>query len=100
MSFEVGKSYNDAHGHKYTCLSIDNGVGTFQFNNVVKKLRIIPYCGVDAVIQYGEILFRSAKVVPYFDEEFDLPPKPKVEVTINKNNEGYINVFKKHRFVS
>lgn len=100
MSFEVGYTYNDKQGNTYKCLSVNNNIGIFKYNNVIKKLKIINYCGVDAAIQYGEVLFKSAKVVPQFDAEFDLPPKPKTDLIINKHNEGYINVFKSHKSIS
>lgn len=96
MSFEVGKTYNDSLGNNYTLLSIDKDIGTFKFNKIIKKFRIAQYCGVDAVIQYGKVLFKSEKIKPYIDPEFDLIAKSTNKIKINKD-ERYIDVFKKHK---
>ena len=96
MNFEVGQVFKDKRGNTYTLLSRDKDFGIFKFNVVPKKFRIIQYCGAEAVVQYGEILFQTEKKLPY-DEEFDAPKVTKV-VKINNNNQRYIDVFKSHKF--
>ena len=93
MNFEVGQVFKDKRGNTYTLLSRDKDFGIFKFNMVPKKFRIIQYCGAEAVVQFGEILFQTQKKLP-FDEEFDAPKVAKV-VKINNNNQRYIDVFKK-----
>lgn len=95
MSFEVGQVFKDKRGNTYTLLSRDKDFGIFKFNMVPRKFRIIQYCGAEAVVQFGEILFQTQKKLP-FDEEFDAPKVAKV-VKINNNNQRYIDVFKKHK---
>lgn len=95
MNFEVGQVFKDKRGNTYTLLSRDKDFGIFKFNMVPKKFRIIQYCGAEAVVQFGEILFQTQKKLP-FDEEFDAPKVAKV-VKINNNNQRYIDVFKKHK---
>lgn len=95
MNFEVGQVFKDKRGNTYTLLSRDKDFGIFKFNVVPKKFRIIQYCGAEAVVQFGEILFQTQKKLP-FDEEFDAPKIAKV-VKINNNNQRYIDVFKKHK---
>jgi len=96
MNFEVGQVFKDKQGNTYTLLSRDKEFGIFKFNAIPKKFKIIQYCGAEAVVQYGEILFQTEKKLPY-DEEFDAPKVAKV-VKINNNNQRYIDVFKKHKF--
>lgn len=96
MSFEIGHTYDAVNGNKYTCVSLENGFGTFKFNQVLKRFKITKYCGVDSVIQYGNVLFKSENIIPVDDDEFDLP-KQTVIYTLNKNNERYIDVFKRHK---
>lgn len=95
MSFEIGQVFKDKRGNIYTLLSRDKDFGIFKFNTVPRKFRIIQYCGAEAVVQFGEILFQTQKKLP-FDEEFDAPKVAKV-VKINNNNQRYIDVFKKHK---
>lgn len=96
MNFEVGQVFKDKQGNTYTLLSRDKEFGIFKFNAIPKKFKIIQYCGAEAVVQYGEILFQTEKKLPY-DEEFDAPKVAKV-VKINNNNQRYIDVFKRHKF--
>lgn len=95
MNFEIGQVFKDKQGNTYTLLSRDKESGIFKFNTVPRKFKIIQYCGAEAVIQYGEILFQTEKKLPY-DEEFDAPKIAKV-VKINNNNQRYIDVFKRHK---
>lgn len=95
MNFEVGQVYKDKRGNTYTLLSRDKVFGIFKYGKVFKKFRIIQYCGGEAIVQYGEILFQTQKKLP-FDEEFDAPKVAKA-VKINNNNQRYIDVFKKHK---
>ena len=95
MNFEVGQVFKDKQGNTYTLLSRNKEFGIFKINAVQKKLKIIQYCGAEAVVQYGEILFQTAKKLPY-DEEFDAPKVIKV-AKINNNNQRYIDVFKRHK---
>ena len=97
MSFEVGHSYKDKAGNNYILLSKDKEFGIFKFNNVEKRFRIIKYCGIEAVIQYGTVILKSEKIAPQIDEEFDIPKVKKI-IKINNNNQRYIDVFKKHKF--
>ena len=96
MNFEIGQVFKDKRGNTYTLLSRDKEFGIFKFNAVPRKFKIIQYCGAEAVVQYGEILFQTEKKLPY-DEEFDAPKVAKV-VKINNNNQRYIDVFKRHKF--
>ncbi len=95
MNLEIGQVFKDKQGNTYTLLSRDKEFGIFKFNAVQKKLKIIQYCGAEAVVQYGEILFQTAKKLPY-DEEFDASKVVKV-AKINNNNQRYIDVFKRHK---
>ena len=95
MNFKIGQVFNDKQGNTYTLLSRDKEFGIFKINAVQKKLKIIQYCGAEAVVQYGEILFQTAKKLPY-DEEFDAPKVTKT-AKINNNNQRYIDVFKRHK---
>ena len=95
MNFEIGQVFKDKRGNTYTLLSRDKEFGIFKFNAVPRKFKIIQYCGAEAVVQYGEILFQTEKKLPY-DEEFDAPKVAKV-VKINNNNQWYIDVFKRHK---
>lgn len=96
MSFEIGHSYKGTNGLTYTLVSLDNGFGIFKLNNVNKRLKITNFGGVDVVIQYGEILFKSDKIKPVFDAEFDTP-KEVIILKLNNKGERYINVFKAHK---
>ena len=95
MNFEIGQVFKDKRGNTYTLLSRDKEFGIFKFNAVPRKFKIIQYCGAEAVVQYGEILFQTEKKLPY-DEEFDAPKVTKA-VKINNNNQRYIDVFKRHK---
>ena len=44
-NFIIGKTYKDQNGLEYTFLNEQNGIATFQFRNVQKKLRIIDNFG-------------------------------------------------------
>lgn len=96
MNFEVGQVFKDKRGNTYTLLSRGKDFGIFKFNSVPRRFKIIPYCGAEAVVQYGEVLFQTQTKLP-FDEEFDAPKVAKV-VKINNNSQRYIDVFKKHKF--
>lgn len=95
MIFEVGKFYNDDKGNIYKMLSRDNNFGVFRFNSSEHRYRIVKYCGVEALIQFGNIILKSSPIQYKFDPEFDLPKQP-VIYKLNKNNERYIDVFKSH----
>lgn len=96
MSFKIGHTYDAIDGNKYTCVLLENGFGTFRLNKILKRFKITKYCGVDSVIQYGNVLIKSEAIAPKADDEFDLPKQP-VIYTLNKNNERYIDVFKRHK---
>lgn len=95
MSFEVGHIYMDSAGNIYTLMSRDKDYGIFRFNKSPRPYKIIKYCGVEAAIQYGKILFKSAAIVPTEDPEIDTPKQPAV-YKINLNNERYIDVYRSH----
>lgn len=99
MSFEIGHSYKGTNGLTYTLLSLDKDFGIFKFNNITKRLRIMNYGGIEAAVQYGEILFKSDKIKVVFDAEFDTP-KEVVILKLNNKGERYINVFKAHKEAS
>ena len=95
MNFEIGHTYSDTAGNKYTLLSRDGDYATFRFNRSPRAYRIIRYCGVEAVIQYGKVLFKCGEIRPTEDPEIDMPKQPQV-YKINLNNERYIDVLKSH----
>jgi hypothetical protein len=96
MSFKIGHTYDAVNGNKYTCVGVENGFGIFRFNQVLKRFKITKYCGVDSVIQYGNVLFKSENIMPTEDDDLDLSKQP-VIYKLNKNNERYIDVFKRHK---
>ena len=63
MNFEIGQVFKDKRGNTYTLLSRDKEFGIFKFNAVPRKFKIIQYCGAEAVVQYGEILFQTEKII-------------------------------------
>lgn len=95
MNFEIGKSYNDGKGNTFTMLSREKDFGVFRFNCIERKYRIVKYCGVESLIQFGNIILKACPIHHQFDPEFDLPKEP-VIYKLNTNNERYIDVFKSH----
>lgn len=95
MIFEVGKSYSDGKGNIFKMLSREKDFGTFRFNSSEHRYRIVKYCGVEALIQFGNIILKSSPITYQFDPEFDLPKQP-VIYKLNNNNERYIDVLKSH----
>ena len=63
MNFEVGHLYKDAAGNNYIMLSRERDIGVFNFNRCVKRYKIIKYCGVEATISFGKVLFKSANIL-------------------------------------
>lgn len=95
MKFEIGHLYKDAAGNNYIMLSRDHDIGVFNFNRCVKRYKIIKYCGVEAAISFGKVLFKSANIIPQEDPEIDKPKQP-VVYKLNNNNERYLDVLKSH----
>lgn len=95
MNFEIGHLYKDSQGNKYILLSRERDVGVFNFNKTTKRYRIIKYCGIEAAISFGKVLFKSANITPQDDPEIDKPKQPAV-YKLNNNNERYLDVLKSH----
>lgn len=94
MKFEVGHIYKDKANNSYELLSRDKDFGIFKFNRIQKKFRIVKYCGIEAIIQYGEPIIKAGTIQYVFDPELDEPKEP-IELKLN-TTERYIDVFKKN----
>lgn len=94
MKFEVGHIYKDKANNTYELLRRDKDFGIFRFNKIERRYRIVKYCGIEAVIQYGTPLIKAGEIKYIFDPDLDLPKEQKV-VKLN-NTERYIDVFKKN----
>lgn len=95
IRFEVNKTYTSDDGRQYTVLNRTNNEIECRFNKIIKKFRIMEYCGVETVIQYGKALIKAGRIKYQFDEELDgLSYNRK---TMNKKPMGYLDVIRNRR---
>lgn len=95
IRFELNRTYTSEDGRQFTVLNRTNDMLECRFNKVIKKFRIVEYCGIETVMQYGKPLIRAGKIKYQFDEEIDgLSYNRK---TINTEPMGYLNVIKSRR---
>lgn len=94
MTFKIGHIYKDSANNTYQFLRRDGDFGIFKFNLVERRYKIIKYCGVESIIQFGKVIVKCADIKPTNDPEFDTPKEPKI-IKLN-STQRYINVFEKN----
>lgn len=95
IKFEINKTYHDKNNNSYTVLNRTDNEIECKFNRVIRKYRITKYCNIEAVIQYGQVLFMAGKIQFQFDNEIDGSGVKRK--TINNEKMGYIDVIRRRQ---
>lgn len=67
MTFKIGHIYKDSANNTYQFLRRDGDFGIFKFNLVERRYKIIKYCGVESIIQFGKVVVKCADIKPTDD---------------------------------
>lgn len=91
--FVIGSTYKDQEGRKYIFLGEKDGVGTFQFNRIQKKFKLVECFGSGSMACNIGTRIISAPSSVVYDDELD----GKKNHVFNLSGVTYVNLFKRHQ---